>query len=291
MDTEKLKTLLLAVETGSLSAAADALAYTPSGVSKMIRALEADCGFPLLARSKYGVHLTADGERLLPIIKELLYWESQWRDTANDIRGLVVGDVTVGTAYGLYYEWLSNLIADFKQEYPAVHVRLLFDTSTELALALEAREADFCIISRRQGDFDTLPVIDDQLMAVLPESHPLAEAEAYPIERFAEESFIDIYPGLETDNSRFFAKHDIHPATSYSAIDSNAASYLVQSALGVSLLNALHTRSIRARVVYKPLAPKQFIEIVLAYPKTHLRSPAAARFILFAMDRLDRLPQ
>ena len=35
MDTEKCRALLCTIETGSLSAAAERLGYTPSGISRM----------------------------------------------------------------------------------------------------------------------------------------------------------------------------------------------------------------------------------------------------------------
>lgn len=60
------------METGSLSAAAEALQYTPSGISRMIAALEEETGFALLLRQRSGVRLTPEGERMLPAIRALL---------------------------------------------------------------------------------------------------------------------------------------------------------------------------------------------------------------------------
>ena len=51
MDTEKCRALLAVLEAGSLSAAAEKLDYTPSGLSRMMAALEQELGFPLLSRS------------------------------------------------------------------------------------------------------------------------------------------------------------------------------------------------------------------------------------------------
>lgn len=50
MDTEKCRALLAVLEAGSLSAAAEKLDYTPSGLSRMMAALEQELGFPLLSR-------------------------------------------------------------------------------------------------------------------------------------------------------------------------------------------------------------------------------------------------
>ncbi len=55
MDTEKCRALLAVLEAGSLSAAAEKLDYTPSGLSRMMAALEQELGFPLLSRSHNGV--------------------------------------------------------------------------------------------------------------------------------------------------------------------------------------------------------------------------------------------
>ena len=38
----------------------------------MMNSLEKEVGFPLLLRDRYGVRLTAAGERLLPAARELL---------------------------------------------------------------------------------------------------------------------------------------------------------------------------------------------------------------------------
>ena len=51
MDTEKCRALIAALELGSLTAAAESLGYTPSGISRMMAALEDEMGFPLLIRS------------------------------------------------------------------------------------------------------------------------------------------------------------------------------------------------------------------------------------------------
>ena len=71
MDTEKCRALLCVLETGSLSAAAEQLGYTPSGVSRMMAALEDEVGFPLLERGRGGVEATAACRLLLPAVREM----------------------------------------------------------------------------------------------------------------------------------------------------------------------------------------------------------------------------
>ena len=58
MELDRYRALVCAIETGSLSAAAEALQYTPSGVSRMVAALEEETGVPLLLREHSGVRPT-----------------------------------------------------------------------------------------------------------------------------------------------------------------------------------------------------------------------------------------
>ena len=55
METIKGKALLMAADLGSMTAAAEALGYTQSGITRMISSLEEEIGFPLLSRGKAGV--------------------------------------------------------------------------------------------------------------------------------------------------------------------------------------------------------------------------------------------
>ena len=45
MDIEKCRALLCIIQKGSLTAAGQALGYTPSGISRMVASLEDECGF------------------------------------------------------------------------------------------------------------------------------------------------------------------------------------------------------------------------------------------------------
>lgn len=72
METARCRAFLAAADTGSFSKAAELLSYTPSGVSQLVSALEADIGYPLLRRTNKGVTVTAEGSTLIPAIREFL---------------------------------------------------------------------------------------------------------------------------------------------------------------------------------------------------------------------------
>lgn len=62
MEAVKCEAFLAAAELGSLTATAELLGYTQSGVTRMIGTLEEELGFPLFLRSKKGVQLTENGK-------------------------------------------------------------------------------------------------------------------------------------------------------------------------------------------------------------------------------------
>ncbi|MBR1456168.1 MAG: LysR family transcriptional regulator, partial [Oscillospiraceae bacterium] len=204
METEKVSVLLGVIEAGSLSAAAEKLRYTPSGLSRMLAALEEETGFPLLRRGRWGVTPTAECRELLPQMRRLVQAEEQYREQAAALRGLEAGRLSIGSSYGIYYRSLAKLAADFCRLHPGIRVDLVGGSSTELARAVLEGRVDLCIISRRDGGFDWLGLRDDPLVAVLPPEHPCAGDAAYPLRRFAQDPFIEIRPGKETDNSRCF---------------------------------------------------------------------------------------
>ena len=111
MDTEKLKTFLRAVDTGSFTKAADELGYTPSGVTHMMNALEEELGTALFIRDHSGVRLTADGENLLPWIQDVRASEQALQTRLDEIRNVETGSVRVATFASVAIHWMPSIIS------------------------------------------------------------------------------------------------------------------------------------------------------------------------------------
>ena len=287
MDTERLNVLLHTIEEGSLTAAAERLGYTTSGVSRMMAALEEETGFPLLIRSRSGVVPTEECRRLLPLMQEMLAIADRYHQLSGELAGLTRGTIRIGTSYYAYYDWFARLIAAFQQAYPGIEVKIIDGTSTELLLAMEEHRADLCIISRRKGIHDWIPLKKDELVACLSEKHPMAARKTFPVKAFAEEDYIEIHPGKETDNSLMLQKNGVTPHVKYSTSDNYAAYAMVAAGLGITCTNAIIGESFEEGVRYLPLSPKQRVEIGIALPNKKEMSPAAKRFAEFARNRFE----
>ena len=287
MDTEKCAALLCALEEGTLARAADRLGYTPSGISRMIAALEEDVGFPLLYRGRSGVSATGECEALLPALRQMVYQAESCRQTAASLRGLEQGSITVGANYRFYARQLAQLMARFREKHPGIAFQTIEGTSTTLVTALQEHRADLCIISRREGPHQWLPLRQDQMMVMLSPQHPLA-ADAVPIRRLETESYIEIYPGRETDNSRILAENGVCPGNRFAGVEDDfSAMAMVEAGLGIALVNALIAGTLNGNVVFRPLDPPQYVEVGIATPPPEIMSPAARRFLNFVRETME----
>ncbi|MGI6032185.1 MAG: LysR family transcriptional regulator [Coriobacteriales bacterium] len=287
MDTDKCAALLRVIEKGSLSAAASELGYTPSGISRLVASLEAEVGFPLLVRSKAGVAPTEECERLMPVMAELAALGRTFSEKAAALKGLESGSLRVGSAYRQLYGPLARILAEFARRYPGVRVDMVQANSTYLAGQLRRREADFCIMSKREGLERWVPLLQDRMVAVLPKDHELAQAKSYPIERFSSDSFIEIYPGEESDNSRTLAKAGVNVEPRFSVFDTHAAFALVEAGLGVTMMNEIYAEATDADIVWVPVRPNTVIELGVGLPAAELSSPALDVFENFALPKLQ----
>lgn len=287
MDTERCRALLCALEEGSLTAVSEKLGYTTSGISRMMAALEEETGFPLLIRSRSGVFPTEECQQLLPVMQEIVQLSDRYDQTASEMKGLNCGSIRIGTSYYAYYDWFAGLIADFGKEYPGITVEIVEGTSTELLRDMDEHRADLCIISKRAGNYNWAPLKKDQLLACLPKDHPMARREKFPVKAFAEEDFIELYPGKETDNSQMLERCRVKPKVRYATSDNYAAYAMVAAGLGIACTNAIIAESFKEGVRYLPLTPAQSVEIGMATPKTKAMSPAAKKFAEFALTRFS----
>lgn len=284
MDIDRYRALICAIETGSLSAAAEKLQYTPSGISRMIAALEEETGFLLLLRDHNGVLPTESCKTMLPAIRALLHASENCRQLSAQIRGLDTGSVVIGTAYSAFYTPLAQVISKFHTQYPQIQVQLRSGYSSELLEQLNQHQIDLCIISEREGNHNWHPLLKDEMTAWLPASHPLSALSSLPISVFGEEPYIETYPNTDIDNARIFKKCGITPNLKFATMDSLATYSMVEARLGISMNNAINGRSWSGNVRILPLNPPQMIEIGIAALSD--LTPAACTFLKFVKTAL-----
>lgn len=291
MSTQKYQAFVCAVEKGSLSKAAEELGYTQSGISHMMKSLEEEIGFPLLIRTAAGIRPNAEGEMLLPLIRELLGSNENLEQSISSIRGAEKGHVRIACFFSVAVSWIPGILREFRRDYPNVDVQVIEGGADDIEARMENREADLCIYTGREGrSFNWLPLYQDPLMALLPPEHPMAGAEEYPVELFAGEEFILPRAGFDVDVHLVLEKMKNRPRIKFSSCNDYAIISMVEAGLGVSILPELILNSFPNHAARLPIQPAFSRIMGLGYPAGRTISPATRNFMRYVREYVSRLP-
>lgn len=286
----KLKAYIAAVKFGSLTKAAEALDYTQPSISHMIHSLEDDYGFSLLTRSKSGVKPTDNGQELLPIMQDIVLRYEHLSEAVYAIHGLDVGTIRIGAYTSVCVHWMPTLLKDFHEKYPKIEIHLFEGNSDEIHSWLDDGHIDFAISTiQRSEEFHFLPLVEDRMMAILPQMHELANALTIPIDIFADEPCIIPYEDTHKDVQRIFRKAKVKPNVAYQIRGDEAIIAMVKNGLGISLLSELLICDHTANMVSIPLSPNQ-VRTLGVTTKEEIKnlSPASKTFIPFLQQWLKK---
>ena len=279
MNLFKYMAFVKTVEYGSFTKAAEILNYSQSGVSRMIADLEREWSLTLLERSRTGIRLTSDGTRLLPYARSLCESYQKLQMQADDLRGVQSGLIRIGTISSVAAHWLPNIIRAFQKDYPGIDYELLLGDYTEIEAWIAEGRVD-CGFLRLPAnpDFDTVPLQRDRLLAVLPETHPLAGLETVPLKSLCAEPFMLLERGARAEVSEVLERNHLQPRVRFTTWDDYAIMSMVEGGLGVSILPELILRRVPYRIAVRELDVPAFRTIAFSVRNRKTASLAVKRF-------------
>lgn len=282
MDMNGLKYLAFVktVEYGSFTKASELLHYSQSGISRMIGDLEKEWNLSLLERSRTGVRLTAEGQRLFPYAKSLCEEYQKLQMQVDDLRGVQSGLIRIGTFSSVATHWLPKIIAAFQKDYPGIDYELLLGDYTEIEKWIAEGRVD-CGFLRLPTNpaFETIPLAQDRLLAILPEGHPLAALDRIPLASLCAEPFMLLEKGAKAEIAQVFARNHLTPNVHFTTWDDYAIMSMVESGLGLSILPELILRRVPYRIVAKELDVPACRTIALSMRDRKTASLAVKRFV------------
>lgn len=275
------------LELGSFTKAAEALGYTQSAVSQMMVQLEMELGTTLLVRSRKGVALTADGEELLPFIKNIYYAQQELAKKKAEMDGMFSGLIRIGTFSSISSHFLPPLLKEFKTHYPDVQFELHQSEYTTIANWIADGTVDFGFThADALQDLTATAIFNDDMRAVLPISHPLVQEDVIAIEAIAEDSFILVHEGEINDALKLFAAHSLEPNVEYVVHDDYTVMAMVEQGLGISIMPELVLSGCSYQVAVKSLQPLHARTIHLAYKNKDVLPRASRAFIDFILKKI-----
>lgn len=284
MSISKFETLAKVCELGSLTKAAEALGCTQSAVSHTINSLEEQFGFAILTRSRAGVKLTDDGQRIMPSVRGILNYYEQLNQTVSAIRGLDFGTVRIGAFTSVAVHWLPGVIKEFQRDYPNVDIKLLNGDYHDVEKWLTEGSVDLGFVNLPTSlNCECIALMEDKLLAILPPDHKFASYPKFPLVECETEAFITLLETSNHDANKALSAAGIKPNIKFSTKDDYAIIAMVEQGLGISIMPELLLRGRHDNVAVKELVPPSKRTIGLAIGETSSQSPATRKFADYIM--------
>jgi DNA-binding transcriptional LysR family regulator len=289
----KTQYFLAVGETLSFRKAARTLGIAQPALSRSIRQLEKQLGFPLFERSTRHVALTPAGEILYREGAEAMRRLSHAFARAGAVAQGLSGTVMVGYSTFAATGPMSDIIIEFRKQYPEAHVGLRLLASSEQSAALDDGTIDlgFMMSNVSAGPQQSIPVSRERLIALVPTSHAWARERSITLRRMATAPIVigtaSRWRGFRMLVDDMTAAKGLTLNVVEEADDLPVLLQLVRSGFGCTILDASFIPTLPPGI--KPLEikdAKATLEIALAWREDNV-SPLTARFIEVAKKMVE----
>jgi DNA-binding transcriptional LysR family regulator len=265
MELRHLRYFVTVAEELHFSRAAERLAISQPPLSQQIQQLEREVGTPLFRRTSRQVELTDAGRVFLDDARQILRAADQAAVDARRASRGELGRLGVGFVASATYDPLPDILRRFRAEYPAIALELFEMNAAHQGPALRDRHIDIAFSRPPLSDADlqSEPVVTEELVAAVPETHALAQRPALTgllpgLADLASEPFI-LYPRDPKPSYADFIiticeSYGFTPRVTQETQQMQTALSLVSAGLGVTLVPASVQNLRRRGVVYLSIA-------------------------------------
>lgn len=186
---KQLRAFCAVAKSGKMTDAAEELFLSQPAVSLQIQALERELDTMLFERHGPRINMTREGQELYDMARPLVDGLESLNHRFNrQIRGdLESGEVVIAAGESTIIYLLPRLVAQFRENFPNIHVQLRNVTGRDGLAMIRDDEVDFAIGSMLDvpSDISYQPVYSFEPALIMPLGHPLADRESITIEDIA----------------------------------------------------------------------------------------------------------
>lgn len=283
----QLKVFETVARLTSITRAAEELSLTQPTVSMQIKQLTQNVGVPLFEQIGKKLYLTQAGQELLITCREIFDKLSRFEMKITDLQGMKQGKLRIATITTTKY-FMPRAIAPFCQLYPGVDVALEITNHERVLERLNENLDDLYIISKIPDRLDVAlhPFLENPLVVIAQESHPLAQEKNIPISKLQNEAFImrERGSGTRAAVEQLFAKHGVSVKVRLELGGNEAIKQAIGVGLGISVLSQ-HTFTAEAAMSGLTILDVQHFPIerhwYVIYPADKQLSIVASTFFDF----------
>lgn len=285
MELRQLHYFVTVVDKISFTNAAKELHISQPSLSTSISNLEQKLGFTLLERHTRHMSLTPEGKILYEEATKLLAHFNHIKQEMGRLQKEGPLELSIGLIESTEF-WMPNILSQFKQQFPHVHIRLLEVLSLrDVEKSLTNFQTHIAITNQfiDHTDIQTIPIYDETLVALLPPNHSLQHKQVITINDLMAEPFIISKEGFQSrsDILNAFQKESVQPNIQFEIERFETACSLVESGLGVTVLPKNYVKYAKRHQYHiKPLDGATISRTVyLAYVKNRYLPPIVEQFM------------
>lgn len=243
MDFKQLEQFIAIINSGSFSRAAENLYMSQPSLSKQIKSLEVELGVDLFDRTTKGASLTEAGELFLTFAQRVRKEQNQFIDALGVCTESTAATIRLGALpiVALPTYRFSSLIANFQESHFQCTVEYIETDQHNLISMLKSNRIELAIGrpgDENDKDLDILPLVTDELVAVVSKDHPLAAKKIVALEELTREKFILLghQSALNAHCINAFKVLGISPKIIHTNTRHKIVLEMVSKNLGISLL-------------------------------------------------------
>lgn len=240
MELNQLEYFIALAHIKNFTKAAKSLNVSQPALSRSISRLEKDLNIPLFIRDSRKVNLTQYGQTFLTYAERILQELETARQDITNMAEPDSGVVNLSFMHSLGAYLVPDLLKEFRKIYPKIQFRLNQNHSFLLSKQLLKGESDLCLCSApiNMDGIAWVPLLNEELFIIVPNTHPLANRDSINISEIASEPFVTLKPmyGLRTKTEHLFEMASIRPKIRFEGDEIITVASLVAANLGVSLV-------------------------------------------------------
>ncbi|MBB4686366.1 LysR family transcriptional regulator [Amycolatopsis jiangsuensis] len=291
LDVRRMQVLRSVIVSGSITAAARNLGYTPSAISQQLSVLEREAGTPLLERVGRGVRPTPAGT-LLSSHAETLSTELARAEAAlTELKEGRTGRLAIRYFATAGASLVPHAVAAVRREHPGVWLDLKLIEPDDPLPEVEQGRAEVAIVvfprsTPPSGGIELVHLLDDPYCAVLPRTHRLARKRVLDLAELGDEPWVGIDPlpgACRAILEGACASAGFHPNVVVESEDYQTAQGFIAAGLGVGLVPELGLGTPHPGVVVRRVRNPQPSRGIHAAVAPRVAGSPAVRTLLAAM--------
>ncbi|MBQ9210694.1 MAG: LysR family transcriptional regulator [Clostridia bacterium] len=282
METNYIPEFLALAEYGSSYLAAEKLFVSQSTLLRHVQSIEDEFGMPLFERSRKGFILNAEGQIFLPYARQIASLKNRCYGMLH--KGDERNDVIRVFADGK----IIDLLMDFHRAYPDYTIDY-YGQQEDVEEALFDGEVDVAFLTnvspRFRAVFQEIHYAQEEVLALLYDTHPLAEQESITLEQLREEKQIMLVN--EVTGRERFSQQIFSPSWMQNVVASVPAGSdvirMVREKMGISVIHGRYdTVPPAPGLKVLPLNPRIEYELNIYFRNDMPLSKGAETFVNFA---------